>query len=559
MSVPTLLPTSPTVAAPEKSAPVRGGISEWFRWDLGLFVAALALAAWAVGRQFAVEWESNPQYSYGWTVPFLGALLLVKRWRERPLPQPSVVGSPGRRVAWAVLAAAALLWAPSRLVQEANPDWRPWGWLMALEMLALAWAGLGLLGGGRWVRWFMFPLAFLLVAAPWPERMENACIQGLMHGVATVAVEFLDLLGIPAVQRGNLIEVGHGLIGVEEACSGIRSLQATLMAGLFLGEFYRLTGWLRRAALLLTGAALALATNLARTLFLVFIDVREGSEAFARWHDRAGLATLCGCLLGLWLMALWLAPRDQPAAEVSPVLPGRFLTPSLPLAAVGCLAAWMVGTELWTEGWYRWRGEMSSGPAVTWTAHPPAAAASLRSVEVPETSRALLRYTEGHAEAWLGQPSEGAGTLGVNERWTLFFARWAPGRGAAASAKMHTPRICLTAAGKTLLADLGAQPITVANGLVLPLHAYRFDAGAGRELHVFHILWEDRPAAMRQTGDVAADEPDGLGAAGRLRAAWAGRRNLGQRVLEISILGPDDPAVALARITQELPAMIQAR
>ena len=39
-----------------------------------------------------------------------------------------------------------------------------------------------------------------------------------------------------AIQRGNLIELSTGVLGVDEACSGIRSFQSTLMAALFLDE-----------------------------------------------------------------------------------------------------------------------------------------------------------------------------------------------------------------------------------------------------------------------------------------------------------------------------------
>lgn len=556
-----------------------------WRLDFILGTLVLGLTAWTVARQFAVEWEVNPQYAYGWTVPFLTGLLLWRRWRERPAPEPSV-RPVARAAAWTLAGLLALFWVPARVVQEANPDWRPWGWGMATVTVGLALTGAFLLGGGRWARWFAFPLLFALVAAPWPERMENMLIQGLMRAVSAAAVEFLDLLGVPAVRRGNLIAVGgSGLIGVEEACSGIRSLQATLMAGLFLGEYYRLRGAVRRGGLLLAGVALALTTNLLRTFFLVWLSVREGSEAFARWHDRAGLAVLVSCLLCLWLLALWWSPApdggDDTAAPDGANRPPRPPTatgspppaPGLSLPALAALATVLLGAEGVTHLWYRWREANSTGhPVVTWTAQPPTDAPGLRIIPVPDAARALLRYTEGGATAWSDR--DGA------ERWTLFFARWAPGRGAAASAGMHTPGVCLTAAGKTLLADLGTVPVRCVgregfgggenhpgDGLHLPLHGYRFDTGVpalGRDLWVFHCVWEDRPEATSGgsnnggTADTEAAAPPerALSARGRLRAAWAGRRNLGQRVLEVTLLGPTDADEALARVYTELPAMV---
>jgi len=87
-----------------------------------------------------------------------------------------------------------------------------------------------------WVRHFAFPVGFILVAVVWPWRIEKGLTQDLMQVVASLTVELLGWLDIPALQRGNLIELGTGTVGIDEACSGIRSFQATLMISLFLGE-----------------------------------------------------------------------------------------------------------------------------------------------------------------------------------------------------------------------------------------------------------------------------------------------------------------------------------
>jgi len=79
------------------------------------------------------------------------------------------------------------------------------------------------------------------VAVPWPVRIEQIVIQDLMRVVTAINVTFLQLAGVPALQHGNVIEVGTGFIGIEEACSGVRSIQATLMVSLFLGELYSFT------------------------------------------------------------------------------------------------------------------------------------------------------------------------------------------------------------------------------------------------------------------------------------------------------------------------------
>ena len=99
------------------------------RWLLILAGAAL----WFIPvNQLHVEWSINPQYAYGWAVPLLALYLFGERWKGRPPPQPGRHGP--------VLAALALLAGfcllPARLVQEAAPDWRLIGWVLAATVVA---------------------------------------------------------------------------------------------------------------------------------------------------------------------------------------------------------------------------------------------------------------------------------------------------------------------------------------------------------------------------------------------------------------------------------------
>src|SRR6266478_6960059 len=142
-------------------------------------------------------------------------------------------------------------------------------------------------GGWPWLRHFAFPILFFLVAVPWPIHFEQVVVQDLMRAVAAINVSLLNIGGIPALQHGNVIEVGSGLIGIEEACSGVRSLQATLMISLFLGELYSLTT-ARRLFLVAAGALLAFFCNVVRTAILVWIGAQRGPNSIEAWHDPAG-------------------------------------------------------------------------------------------------------------------------------------------------------------------------------------------------------------------------------------------------------------------------------
>ena len=88
-----------------------------------------------------------------------------------------------------------------------------------------------------------------------------------------------------------MIELSTGQVGIDDACTGVRSLQATFMVALFLGAFYRMTPW-RRVLLVVAGACLAFVCNIGRTFLLCEVAANDGIAAISRWHDPAGFTIL---------------------------------------------------------------------------------------------------------------------------------------------------------------------------------------------------------------------------------------------------------------------------
>jgi len=120
-------------------------------------------------RQIRYEWTINPQYTFGWTVPFLVAYLVAERWKRRPPAQ--AVGS--RRGLAIIVIALTFLLFPVRLMQESAPDWRLLGWVMGGICVSITLAAVYVAGGRGWLRHFAFAFAFFLVAVPWPVPVEQ--------------------------------------------------------------------------------------------------------------------------------------------------------------------------------------------------------------------------------------------------------------------------------------------------------------------------------------------------------------------------------------------------
>ncbi|MBI3849432.1 MAG: exosortase/archaeosortase family protein [Verrucomicrobia bacterium] len=292
------------------------------------------------------QWTFFGQYNYGWAVPVLCIYLAWERWqtgkRRAQSAEPGAVepgnierstfniqhstsnvqkvgerkadlnsqlstlnfGSP---TVWLLFVGGVLLWA-TRILQEANPVWRAASYGLAMEAVAVTLLLLYLTGGASRVKQFAFPIVFFLVAVPWPTPVESAVIQNLTRLNSAAVVELLNGFGVPALARGNVIEVSTGMVGIDEACSGIRSVQATLMVSLFFGEFYRLRV-APRLMMVVGGLVSAMLFNLARMFLLTWVASRDGTQAIEKWHDPAGVTILVACFLFLWGLGVWLGKR----------------------------------------------------------------------------------------------------------------------------------------------------------------------------------------------------------------------------------------------------------
>ncbi len=492
-------------------------------------------------NRLRVDWSINEQYEYGWFVPPLALALLAMRWKDRP---------PGRRVAhlagWlcglsAIFGLGFLL--PIRLVEGPNPDWRLLFWLHALVLVGLSVGYAVWSGGWPWVRHFAFPILFLLVAIPWPTEPEQAIVQSLMRSVAAIASECMAVLGVPAVAQGNVISVRGQLVGVNEACSGIRSLQTTLMASLFLGELSRLS-LARRLALLLGGIAIAMLANVFRSSFLVWIAARNGLAALERFHDATGLTVLFvvfGALLGLnsILGRRRASPTVEPgtnSANAPAVMVPRWIV----LAAV----VWLGAVEIANAWWYSSPGTQALVALPRWTVVPPSDAPGFQALPIDERTAGMLRYDHGTSVRWVRQPEQGA-----QDDCTLFFFRWDPGHASSLQADMHQPHICLTASGLRQTADWGVRSVALPDGITLPVRRYEFDFH-GRTLYVFFVVWQD--GVSGRPGET--DEPGSRQA--RLRAVLERRPIVGRQTLEFLVTGPTSPEEADALFTRELVTLV---
>lgn len=528
------------------------------------WVCAVLGVYWlALIHQLGAQWSVYEQYNYGWSVPFLCLFLTWQRiQKQEARSQKSVAANKGP-FQFSVfspqflIVLLALLYAPTRFFHEANPIWRFTSLLWTLEVIGITLCLLRFaISDFRFqISDFVFPIGFFLVAVPWPSGMETFLVQTFTRLNVSTTVEVLGWFGIPALQHANVIEVATGSVGVDDACSGIRSFQATLMIALFFGEFYRLKV-VCRVACVLAGFALSFLFNLARTTLLTWVAAKKGVPAMAGWHDSAGVTILVACFFALWFVAVSLGGkhRQQTVEGGSPTTDQRPLTtaPSTinyHLSTVRRLAiallAWFLVVEAGTELWFRSHERIVSGRA-DWSVNGAAPGSGLTKAQVPAGIYAQFNYDNGF---------QSSGKDDAGNFWQLYYFRWFPShslknRVAVQLAKTHGPEMCLPAIGMTLKSDLGTITVPVGYRL-FAFHEFVFLANE-QPLHVFHAIYED------QTGSaVLANRRQTM--ASRLAAALSGSRNDGQSFLEVAVAGPETPEAARTALQTELKKIIVAQ
>ncbi|MBB5040127.1 exosortase/archaeosortase family protein [Prosthecobacter dejongeii] len=226
---------------------------------------------------------------------------------------------------------------------------------MAVQLVTL---GLILmLGGWHWVKWLVFPWAFLVFM--WPMvPLETRLAFPLRILTAKASSGFLNLVGLDVVRDGTGIhsaaDAARGLaqgaefkLDVDEPCSGIRSLFSLLMISALYG-WLMLKTWGARTVLFASAIPLAVLGNFVRMILLTlgskwfgveFAVGRNiaGQQEMSAFHTLAGFAVFGVALAGMFAIATILEkreskkrPQSPEAPRPAPVIVGK--SPWLPLA-----------------------------------------------------------------------------------------------------------------------------------------------------------------------------------------------------------------------------------
>jgi exosortase/archaeosortase family protein len=314
---------------------------------LGLGMAFMVFVGW----DHSHWWRHREDYGFGWLVPIFVVYVVRERW-SRLLAAVDACGGPESpraggwtggfltAAAYASMVVGALFFLLGAFYRAGAGPSHPGSQALAMGLAALllplAWLNapdspsIRRVAWWRDARWavvgvFVFPCLVWLVSAPLVSVVENRLSLFLLNRVMAVVFFLFDTLGLPLQQEGNVlvlppVEPGvENRVGVEQACSGIRSLTGCIFAGSFLAAVF-LEKWWKKIALVGCALGLAFLTNLARSIFLTAWAYRYGSEAIeGAIHDWTGFAilglTVVGLLALLPLFSLRIVREDEEGGE----------------------------------------------------------------------------------------------------------------------------------------------------------------------------------------------------------------------------------------------------
>ncbi len=187
----------------------------------------------------------------------------------------------------------------------------------------------GLAWGGGWMRATFFP--FLLFAFSVPLGSLAETISFPLRLLVCKLVEGIGhfILAIDVVRDGTMLKnpTGQYQYEVAAACSGIRSLMATLLLGVVYA-FVSFSSWWKRAFVIGLSFPFAVLGNLVRMLLIV-VAAEMGGQKWGNFvHDNSVLSLVpyVPAILGLLATGRWLGekkaapstPGEGPASRPAP-------------------------------------------------------------------------------------------------------------------------------------------------------------------------------------------------------------------------------------------------
>ncbi len=495
MSVPA--PTAPYAAEPHPLRPAFARLS----WPGRISLGVLALGVIGLSVRLWPQWRHNPDLSHGLFMPVIFLVLLHE---ARSGTRRFVTGGAATNVAFGVLLTGALGALMAAGLYAAAVDWSHALVNLSLTVSLVLFLGAALVVfAHRSIRlvplnWTAITAVSLwLLTAPIPPGTYTRLTLSLQLWVSEGVLRSLHLLGIAAVRHGNIIDLANTAVGVEEACSGIRSLISCVFAAVFFSATLVQRGW-ARALILALAAPLALLMNFIRSLALTLL-ANNGVDIAGTWHDATGFAVLGVTAVMLGGLALALERGRKIPLDGAVPVQGDTAGPDTPRAHRP-FAQWTLAL-----------GTASAAALVAFfilntRSAPPSATPPPDLFALLPTSAAgwqtkttdLYAFTGTLQTDHLAQRTYRRVTESGPAEIIIYVAYWRAGQAPVSLVAAHTPDACWPGSGWTMRPTPEPRAQLTVGGREIPVAEHRLFEADQRPHHVwFWHLYDGAPISYR--------------------------------------------------------------
>ena len=272
--------------------------------SLVTIISLVACLYYKIFLKLVFDWYTLPDFSHGFLIPFFAVYILWNKKHDlRKLPV---------RPMWFGI----LIVLTSMLVLLAGI----YGAELFLSRISFIFLIAGLIitfYGWDFLRELKVIILLLVLSIPIPAIIFNQITFPLQLLASQIAAISLQILGVPVLRDGNVIQLATIRLEVAEACSGIRSLMSLFTLSILYGYFIE-DRRSHRILLAIASVPIAVAANSVRIIGTgLCVQYWDPDRALGFFHEFSGWVMFIVSLLCLYCLhlAMQFFSRDNEASK----------------------------------------------------------------------------------------------------------------------------------------------------------------------------------------------------------------------------------------------------
>jgi exosortase len=258
--------------SPVAEVPVKSQLP-WVK--LAWFGALILLCYFPILQRLVGQWSTDEDMSHGFFVPVIAGFIIWQRREE-------LMATEARPTLWGLLLVG---WGCIQLLLGyLGTELFTARTAFVVTLIGAVWT----LGGTPYLKKLAFPLCLLFLMVPIPAVIYSQITFPLQIVASQFAAWALDMIGIPVLREGNILDVSGHMLSVVEACSGIRSLLTLTFLALVYGYFFEKRTWVR-VALIFSVIPVAIFVNGSRVTITGILTAVKPEYAEGFFHEATGL------------------------------------------------------------------------------------------------------------------------------------------------------------------------------------------------------------------------------------------------------------------------------